>query len=198
MPIFRALPVLALTLLGVPVALAQGPAPYAPPPIAAIPQELDALSSEPATHLSFTFDRSMLASAGQLLDDGSGAVSRASAGISAVTVTTYRYGRPAFYDPEALGTVVATYNAAGWKHLVNANATPARSALPDQPITDLWLHFQGTEIDDVAVLIRAPRQMNLIQVSGMLRPLDLLHLSGHFGIPRVDPGAVMVPSPPGR
>jgi hypothetical protein len=28
-----------------------------------------------------------------------------------------------------------------------------------------------------------------------LHPLDLLHLSGHFGIPRVDPDAVMVPAP---
>jgi hypothetical protein len=40
--------------------------------------------------------------------------------------------------------------------------------------------------------------MNLIQVSCLLRPLDLLHLSGHFGIPKVDPDAVMVPAQPGR
>jgi hypothetical protein len=40
--------------------------------------------------------------------------------------------------------------------------------------------------------------MNLIQVAGDLRPLDLLHLSGHFGIPKVDPSAVMVPAPDGR
>jgi hypothetical protein len=30
-------------------------------------------------------------------------------------------------------------------------------------------------------------------VTGDLRPLDLLHLSGKFGIPKVDPSAVMVP-----
>ena len=60
------------------------------------------------------------------------------------------------------------------------------------------LHFNGAEIDDVTVLVRAPRDMNLIQVSGALRPLDLIHLSGHFGIPKVDPNAVMVPAPDGK
>ena len=60
-------------------------------------------------------------------------------------------------------------------------------------LTDLWLHYVGTDIQDVTVLLRSSRQMNVIQVSGSIRPLDLLHLSGHFGIPHVDPNAVMVP-----
>jgi hypothetical protein len=72
------------------------------------------------------------------------------------------------------------------------------SAQPSNPITDMWLHFNGAEIDDVTVLVRGTRDMNLIQVSCALRPLDLLHLSGHFGIPKVDPDAVMVPAPDGR
>ena len=97
-----------------------------------------------------------------------------------------------------MGSIVATYDAAGWKHLVNANASPGRSAQPTSAITDLWLHFSGTDIDDVAVLTRGSREMSLIQIAGDLRPLDLLHLAGHFGIPRVDPDAVMVPAPPGH
>jgi hypothetical protein len=40
--------------------------------------------------------------------------------------------------------------------------------------------------------------MNLIQVAGDLRPLDLIHLGVHFGIPKVDPNAVMVPAPDGE
>jgi hypothetical protein len=40
--------------------------------------------------------------------------------------------------------------------------------------------------------------MSVIQISCELRPLDLIHLSGHFGIPKVDPNAVMVPAPNGR
>jgi hypothetical protein len=35
--------------------------------------------------------------------------------------------------------------------------------------------------------------LNVIQVACDLRLLDLIHLSGHFGISKVDPNAVIVP-----
>jgi hypothetical protein len=65
-------------------------------------------------------------------------------------------------------------------------------------ITDLWLHNSGADINGVTVLTRSPRDMSVIQITCELRPLDLVHLSGHFGIPKVDPNAVMVPAPDGR
>ena len=176
--------------IAVPLASAQQPA--------GITQTLNDLADQPATHVSFTFDRSMLGYATSFIDNGNVDVKRAAAALNSITVDTYRYQRRAFYTPEAMNSIIATYHAAGWKHLVNANATPAQSAQPRATITDLWLHFHGGEIDDVTVLVRAPRDMNLIQVSGALRPLDLVHLSGHFGIPKVDPNAVMVPAPDGR
>ncbi len=185
----RLLPVCLLAITG-PVLQSQQPA--------GVSQTLNQIADQPATHLSVTFDRSMLDYAGTFIDNGSPQVRRASAQLHSITVDTYHYQHPAFYTPEAMGSIIATYHAAGWKHLVNANATPASSAQPSNPITDLWLHFNGAEIDDVTVLVRAPRDMNLIQISCALRPLDLLHLSGHFGIPKVDPGAVMVPAPDGR
>ena len=163
-----------------------------------VSQTLNQLADQPATHLSVTFDHSMLDYATTFVDNGNAQVRRASASLHSITVDTYHYQRTAFYTPEAMGFIISTYHAAGWKHLVDANANPATSAQPGRAITDLWLHFNGAEIDDVTVLVRAPRDMNLIQISCALRPLDLLHLSGHFGIPKVDPGAVMVPTPDGR
>lgn len=164
-----------------------------------VPQALSALADQPATHTSFAFDRSMLQSAQGLFDpNGNGDVRRVAAALNSITVDTYRYPQPAFYAPETMGMIIAAYNAAGWKHMVNATGEPGISAQPSKPITDMWLHFRGPEIDDVTVLVRGPRDMNLIQVSCLLRPLDLLHLGGHFGIPKVDPDAVMVPAPQGR
>ena len=160
-----------------------------------VPEALAALTSQPGTHTAFTFDRDMLASAYGLINpDGS----PAPAALSSITVESFRYHEPAFYLPEAMHDLNHRYEHAGWKHLVDQNTTPGQQAMPDKPLTDLWLHFRGAEIDDVTVLIRAPLQMNLIEVSGVLRPLDLVHLSGHFGIPKVDPNAVMVPAPPER
>ena len=153
-----------------------------------VPEALAGLTSQPGSHTAFTFDRDML----------QGVLGQQAAGLNAITVQNYRYREPAFYVPEALAALRASYYAAGWKHLVEANVPAREQVSPVKPITDVWLHYRGAEIDDVAVLIRAPKQMNVVEVSGLLRPLDLLHLGGHFGIPKVDPGAVMVPAPAGQ
>ncbi len=123
---------------------------------------------------------------------------RAAAALSSITFDTYRYREPAFYTPETMAAIIDGFHRAGWKHLVDGNQTPANMAQPRTAITDVWLHFTGPDIDGVTVLVRATREMSLVQVAGDLRPLDLIHLGGHFGIPKVDPNAVMVPAPNGR
>jgi hypothetical protein len=175
-------------LLAMPVAA------FAQPPDA-VTRDLSALVNQPATHTAFSFDRPLMQIAQSLLADSGIDPDQAAAALTGISVDTYHYPHPAFYTPQTMTAIVDAYHRAGWKHLVNANQTAANSAQPHATQTDLWLHFHGTEIDDLMVLIRGPRDMNVIQVTGSLRPLDLLHLSGHFGIPKVDPNAVMVPAP---
>jgi hypothetical protein len=184
----------SITLL---LALAAPLALYAQQP-RGIPESLANLADEPATHTSFTMDRSMMEAADEIMNQNGIEGKHLTAAVNSITIQNFRYKRPAFYTPEVMTNIIQTYSAAGWKHLVNANTTPGQSAQPNGTVTDLWLHFRGTEIDDVTVLLRAPKNMNVIEVSGLLRPLDLVHLSGHFGIPKVDPSAVMVAAPPGK
>ena len=157
-----------------------------------------ALADQPASHTGFIFDRSMMQVAQAVLQSGGMSPEHAAAALTGIAVDNYHYSEPAFYTPETMSGIIASYHAAGWKHLVNANQSPAESAQPHAIITDLWLHNSGMNIDGVTVLIRSPRDMSVIQVTCELRPLDLVHLSGHFGIPKVDPNAVMVPAPDGR
>lgn len=159
---------------------------------------LSNLADQPATHTGIVFDRSMIQMADNVLVQGGLDADRAAAALTSISFDTYRYKEPAFYTPETMAEIVQSFHRAGWKHLVNGNQTPLNETQPRTAITDVWLHFTGPDIDHVTVLIRASKQLNLVQVAGDLRPLDLLHLSGHFGIPKVDPNAVMVPSPEGR
>jgi hypothetical protein len=118
--------------------------------------------------------------------------------LTGISVDNYHYPHPAFYTPETMASIIAGYHAAGWKHLVNGNQTPANTAQPHSTVTDLWLRFAGPDITGVTVLTRSPQNMSVVQVACELRPLDLVHLSGHFGIPKIDPNAVMVPAPDGK
>jgi len=176
---------------------AQHPSPdlFAPLGIA---NSLTNLADQPATHTGVVFDRSMIQMAQGMLQQTGMDADRAAAALTSISFDSYRYREPAFYTPETMAGIVSSFRRAGWKHLVNSNQTPGNEAQPITMITDLWLHFSGTSIDHVTVLMRGPKDMNLVQVAGDLRPLDLIHLSGHFGIPKVDPNAVMVPAPDGR
>lgn len=187
-------PILFALVLSSTLALAQPPAGTP----ADIQSALMNLADQPATHTSFSFDRSMIQIAQNLLESNGMDANRAPAALTGISVDNYRYPRPAFYTPETMDAIINSYHAAGWKHLVNANQTAANTAQPHNTVTDLWLHFAGPDITGVTVLTRSPRDMSVIQISCELRPLDLVHLSGHFGIPKVDPSAVMVPAPNGR
>lgn len=174
-----------------------GAGPYDPVP-PGISQSLSTLADQPATHTGVVFDNSMMQLADSVLQQSGMDPDRAAAALTSISFDTYRYKEPAFYTPETMAWILESYHRAGWKHLVNGNQSPANMAQPRTTITDVWLHFTGPDIDHVTALVRGPREMTMIQVAGDLRPLDLLHLSGHFGIPKVDPSAVMVPAPDGR
>ena len=167
---------------------------------AQLPNQFATLADQPGSHTGFVFDKNMMQFAQGVLESSGMTPERAAVAVKGIAFDRYHYQTPAFYTPESMAALLDTYSRAGWKHLVNGNQTPASSASPHSMLTDLWLHFSGTDIDALTVLTRGPRDMNVIQLTGDLRPLDLMHLGGHFGIPKVDPGAIMVdpnaPPPP--
>jgi hypothetical protein len=178
-----------------PVAFADGIETPLPP---GVTENMSNLADQPAAHTGIVFDRSMMQMARSLLQQGGLEPDRAALALTSISFDVYHYKQPAFYTPETMASIIEAFRRAGWKHLVNGNQTPANMAQPQTAITDVWLHFSGADIDRVMVMVRASKELNVFQVGGDLRPLDLLHLSGHFGIPKVDPGAVMVPAPDGR
>jgi len=177
------------------VARAAGPDVQIP---AGVSDRLSTLADQPATHTGMVFDRSTIQMVQGMLVQGGLDADRAAASLTSIAFDTYHYKEAAFYTPETMASILESFHRAGWKHLVNGNQTPVNAAQPRTSIMDVWLHFSGADIDHMTVLVRSTKELNLIQVAGDLRPLDLIHLSGHFGIPKVDPSAVMVPAPDGK
>ncbi len=64
---------------------------------------------------------------------------------------------------------------------------------PESGFTDLWLRLDHNAISNIAVLFGNDSQVNFVSVSGSISPIDLMHLSGHFGIPKIE-GGVLVPN----
>jgi hypothetical protein len=147
------------------------------------PPALAQLSSQAAAKESFTFDRNMLAIAAGMLPDSQADVRQTVAKLDGVRVHMLRFGDPAAIDPMQVDSIREAYHLRGWKHLVTA--TNAGGPVHDGT-SDVWLVVDGTNIRGAVMLVESPKSLTLVTVAGNVSPVDLLHLRGHFGIPRFD------------
>jgi hypothetical protein len=170
---------LALSLNG----FAQQPPRSGPPPAGWVPQSVEALAQRATFHTNFTFDRSMLRFASNFMDNDDADTQRAINKLDAISVHSFHYSAPGMYDPALLGSVRAEYDATGWKHMMTAHPKGDPFNTGE---TDLWISFAHADVTGMVVLLAGARDVDVIAVTGDLSPLDLLHLRGHFGIPKFD------------
>jgi hypothetical protein len=144
-----------------------------------IPQGMEVLGRRATFHTDFTFDKSMLDMANNFVGDDE--TRRVIAKLRGISVHSYRFSAPGLYSPSDLDVVKAQYHDRGWKHLVTSKSYVAT---PSQSRTDVWVRFDHAEVEGMVLLVANQTNLNLVAINGTLSPLDLLHLRGHFGIPR--------------
>ena len=125
------------------------------------------------------------------LDPNNSDLQRVIAGVNGVSVHSYHFPRTWTYDSSALSLVKEEYQAAGWKQLMNKEDKDGGPG-----VTDVWVRLENNAISNVAFLQAKPQDVNLVVVSGSISPLDLSHLGGHFGIPKIEGGVVVPKSQP--
>jgi hypothetical protein len=167
--------------------------PYSPPPplppeVSPVPLEwtppaLAQLTAEAAVKTSFTLDRTLLGLADNLIPDSEEDVRRSVNKLDGVSVHVLRFGEDGIPDEDLVGAIRASYHLRGWKHLVST--TRSGGPIHDET-TDVWFVLDGVNVRGAVVLAETPRSLTLVTVAGNLSPVDLLHLRGHFGIPRFD------------
>jgi hypothetical protein len=148
-----------------------------------VPPALAQLSAQAAVKSSFTLDRAMLAAASGLMQESDDDVRQAVNKLDGVSVHLLRFAAEGVADETAVDAVREAYHLRGWKHLVTTtnNGGPLRNGT-----TDVWLVMDGVNLRGAVVLAETPKSLTLVTVAGNLSPVDLLHLRGHFGIPRFE------------
>jgi len=152
-----------------------------------MPQGLEALRQNASSKTEFTLDHSMLVFAAKMDPDNED-LRRVIAGVSGISVHSYHFPGAWTYDPQALSSVKEEYHAAGWKQLLNNHEKDGGPG-----VSDLWIRLENNAISNIAVLLARSNEVTFILVSGSISPLDLSHLGGHFGIPKLE-GGVVVPN----
>ena len=149
------------------------------------PQDIESLGQYASSRTEFSLDHNMVVLASKV-DQGDDSLRRVIAGVDGISVHRFKFQSPGMYDPQLLSAVRQDYNAAGWQHLADVHQ---KYGYPQG--TDLWLHFDHETIRNIAFLITRPDQVAFVSVSGSISPIDLLHLAGHFGIPRIQGGVIV-------
>jgi hypothetical protein len=160
-----------------------GAASLSPVPLEWTPPALERLNTQAAVKSSFTLDRNMLSVAAGLIPDSQAEDRQVIRKLDGVSVHTMRFGDAGIPDEAEVDSVRAAYHLRGWKHLVTTSKTggPVHSGT-----TDVWVVLDGANVRGAVVLAETPKSLTLVTVAGNLSPVDLLHLRGHFGIPRFD------------
>ena len=148
------------------------------------PPALATLTAQAAVKSSVTFDRDMLAAASSLLPETDAPTRQAIAKIDGVSLHLLRFGPTVVPDEAAIEAIREAYHQRGWKHLVSTTGVEAGSI--HHGVTDLWLVLDGVNVRGAVLLVESPKSLTLATLTGDLSPVDLLHLRGHFGIPRFD------------
>lgn len=151
------------------------------------PQSIQALRQNASSKTEFTLDHDMLVFASKL-DPDNDDLRRVIAGVSGVSVHTFRYPRPWMYDGAILDSLREEYHTAGWKQIMNGHDKDGGPGT-----SNVWIRFENNAISNVAMLFARRNEVSFVEVSGSISPLDLSHLGGHFGIPRIE-GGVMIPN----
>ena len=152
------------------------------------PQVIEDFGRNASSRTEFSLDHSMLILASKV-DQDDDSLRHIIAGVDGVSVHRFRFQNLGMYDPRLLNAVREEYHRAGWQRIAgghNKNGVPGE--------TDLWVHFQNNTVRNIDVLFAGRDQVNFVAVSGSISPIDLMHLAGHFGIPRMQ-GGIVLPAP---
>ncbi|HZB87352.1 MAG TPA: hypothetical protein VE291_01725 [Terracidiphilus sp.] len=165
----------------------QAQADSSPVPLEWTPPALAHLSAEAAVKSNFTLDRNLLAAASALIPDSEAEDRQVIRKLDGVSVHTMRFGEAGIPDEREVESIRAAYHLRGWKHVVTSTGAggPVHNGT-----TDVWVVLDGVNVRGAVVLSETPRSLTLVTIAGNLNPVDILHLRGHFGIPRFDAGGL--------
>lgn len=192
--LFLSVSVLSATL-GCALAVAQqytgsqgGSAPVAsadtgPVPLEWVPPALAQLSAQAAVKSNFTLDKTLLGVAAGMVPDSDAPARQAINKLDGVSVHTMRFGAAGIPDEGAVEAIREAYHLRGWKHVVT---TSDHGSAVKNGTTDVWFVLDGMNVKGAVVLAETPKSLTLVTIAGNLSPVDLMHLRGHFGIPRLD------------
>jgi hypothetical protein len=171
------LPTLALALVTVLPALAQGPVPF-PPGLA------KKLAARASNYTEVTLDKSTLNFASQFMnkdDKGDQQARSIINGLQAIYVRTYEFKEPGQYSTADLDRIRDEFRGPEWVPMVQSRSH-SKDGLE---ISDIYQKMVNHESQGMLILNAEPKELDFVYISGHINPSALGALGGNFGVPQL-------------
>ncbi len=144
------------------------------------PMALDKKLAARATNVNeVTMNKTMLAFASQFLEKGDGRAKHLIQKLNGIYVRDYEFDKPGQYTTEDLQAIRKQFSGPEWNPMVRSRSKKGGDD------TDIYMKMVNGEVEGLFVLNAEPNELNLVYISGPIRPEDLKDLSGNFGVPNV-------------
>ena len=148
------------------------------------PVELDKKLAARASDVNeVTMNKTMLKFASQFLDEKDKddvEAQRLIQNLNAIYVRNYEFSEPGQYTPEDLKTIRQQFLGPDWNPMVKVRSKKGEGD------TDVYVKMVGNEVKGMFVLDAEPKELDMVYISGSIRPEDLKELSGNFGVPNLN------------
>lgn len=148
------------------------------------PVELDKKLAARASDVNeVTMNKTMLKFASQFLDEKEKddvEAQRLIQNLNAIYVRNYEFSQPGQYTPEDLKTIRQQFLGPDWNPMVKVRSKKGEGD------TDVYVKMVGNEVKGMFVLDAEPKELDMVYISGSIRPEDLKELSGNFGVPNLN------------
>jgi hypothetical protein len=99
--------------------------------------------------------------------------------LNAIYVREYDFSQAGQYTAEDLKTIRQQFLGPNWNPMVREHG---------EGDSDIYVKTVNNEVQGIFVLDAEPQELDMIYISGSIRPEDLEKLSGNFGIPNINTG----------
>lgn len=130
-----------------------------------------------------TMNKTMLKFASQFLDSKEKDdvhAQRLIQNLNAIYVRSYEFSEPGQYTPDDLKTIRQQFLGPDWNPMVKVRSKKGEGD------TDVYVKMVGNEVKGMFVLNAEPKELDMVYISGSIRPEDLKELSGNFGVPNLN------------
>lgn len=132
-----------------------------------------------------TMDKTMLKFAGLFLHSDKKKDAEAQEliqNLNAIYVRNYEFSQTGQYSADDLREIRRQFIGPEWNPIVR---THSKNGSDD---TGVYIKMVHGEVQGMFVLDAEPKELNMVYISGSIRPDELKKLGGNFGIPNIDTG----------